>query len=454
MENGYVAAGGFSIYSSILKKIGNEPEKIGVVEKLIMNSSNRVLHSFGSNLNKKKKFNSSNYVETFVNGLNALKDKNSVTKKLKVYIDSGGFQCAMGYLTKNEMKSFVDCYYDFLNNNSTLYDYAFSLDLPPADSLYNSWDDMYDYNYYSYKKLFVESSDEVRKKLLFVKQFRTPSQYYVWNKILNDKDIINSFTSNYWSIGGIVANLGGESAIPYITYCIPFSDIFQWCKNNGKTNIAIHILGGCSYRDLFFYSLVKRYMKLKYNFEVNFTYDSSGLIKQILMGRFINIITEDNTILKLSFLSRLINEKIGSHKTVKETLMDSFTRMFNYYNITPLLPDSIYKGDKLNPYAELLLTIYQLFIFDYLKNDYDSFVNNMSLDQFEHEDTFNSIIYDKLLKINGGKLSIKYKNKANNFYRSIQHLNIYDSNKNKELIDHYMAKDEIKFGIGQEMETF
>ena len=455
-NDGYVSAGGYTIFGQSGKLLvePNGQEKYNTAEELLFHFCNKALISFGEGLGKESKFNPINHVERTFQKLTKARERNSITKKLELYLDSGGFQCAMGYLTKNQLKQFADCYFEFCRDHHDLFDWAFSLDLPPADYLFDGNDEMFEYNKYAYGRLFGELDEQTRKKILFVKHFRTPSQFNVWNRLIDDDVIFKGFNSNYWSIGGIVASLSGESTIPYVTYSLPFAEILTWCREHNKKEVALHILGGCAYRDLFFYALTKRVVKLKMDMNLEITYDSSGLAKQILLGRFINTIEDDGRIDKMSFMSNELDNMWKKGQTVQQHLFSIFEEMFEYTKVKLLLPDKIYGPDKLDYYAETLLLIYQLYTFKKLKDDFEKFAETMELEDFENEERFNQRVIPILLKINNHKISAKFKNKTNNFFISLKYLMEGDRIKNKKYIEYYMSKDEIKFKNGIKIETF
>lgn len=451
MESGYVGVGMGQIFSTNEKRLKDCFEYKDLVSVL----SNKVLFSFGSGLSKKTvKFNKDKYLKAISSQIKQLKEKSKTSKEMTLYIDSGGFQCACGYIPKNQLKDFVDIYAQFLVNEIDNYDYAFSLDLPPSDYLFDDWDEMYEFNKYSYYKLFVDLPENVRKKIILVKHFRTPSQLNVWHRLLEDENIIKGFNSNYWSIGGIVASSSGDQTIPYITYSIPISDIVEYSLKHNKTQVNLHILGGCAYRDLFYYSLVKKYIKIKTNIDFEFTYDSSGIIKQIILGRYINPITEDGLIQKIFFTSDKMDYKINGKRT-EDIVLDEMRKMLKYAKIENVeIPDKIYLNGKLHPVLEALLTTYQLYTFKKLKNFFDSFCDTLTEEDFDNEDIFKSKTYDILRKINGLKVTTKFKNKTNNLHRSILYVIQGNKEKNIKLIDYYTTKDEIKFGPKVAVDTF
>jgi len=451
MESGYVMVGGGNLFISNYEKF-NDDEKNEYI-KMLKKLTTKTLYSFGSGLSKKtKSVDSDKYCNSMVNTIKKIRSKNkTIGDLITLYIDSGGYQCACGYIPKNEINNFVDSYAQYLEKEYETYDYAFSLDLPPFDNLFTSPDEMYEFNKYSYDKLF-SLPEHVRKKILLVKHFRTPSQLKVWYKLITD-ELLEKFNSDYWAIGGIVASLSGEQGIPYITYSIPLSDIIRHTIQMKRNKINLHVLGGCAYRDIFFYALISRYLKLKKNIDLKFTYDSSGVIRQILLGRFINPIDDEYNIGMLSFKSELMEKKING-MTTNELVRYEIQKMLDWCDVKIEIPKNVYEGDNLEPKMEALLTTYQLYTFTYLKYIFENFVNTITLEEFENEDKFLDKVMPMLYKINRQKYTRKFKNKTYNLHRSILHCLYGTKEKNIQLIEHYTTKDEIKFNDGIVYDTF
>jgi len=452
-NEGYVAAAGLSIFGRYDKKMENKDNIYDKIKDLILSYCNKSLYCYARGISEQHGFRELKHNKSITRDMLRRKNYNDLTKEMVLYIDSGGFQCALGYIKKSQLDLYIDTYCEFLIENCEHYDWAFSLDMPPFDNLFLDADDMFKINIDSYIRLFGNLPQHVREKLIFVKHFRTPSQYDVWNRIINNKEVMSGFESNYWSVGGIVANLTGEHFIPYISYCIPFSEIFKWCLENDRKEVTIHILGGCSYRDIMYYIFAKRYAELKLGLVVHFTYDSTSLARQVLLGRYVYIINENGRMGKCSFKSDQLKDKVQG-MTVNDWIYKCMRDVCEYADIDIEMPKNIYGEKNLNPVAEMLVVTYQVHLFKKMSDIYEKIAYSMTLEEMENQDYFDSKIIDVLFGINDHRYSRKFRSKTNNFHRSVMYLATGDKENNRKVINYYMAKDELKFINDVSVDTF
>ena len=78
-------------------------------------------------------------------------------KNASIYLDSGGFQVSMGAVNSTDVPTFIDMYYQFIEDYSNDIEHAFLLDIPPgpgtaADGTFQSYDEIYKLNKMSYER--------------------------------------------------------------------------------------------------------------------------------------------------------------------------------------------------------------------------------------------------------------------------------------------------------------
>ena len=110
-------------------------------------------------------------------------------------------------------------------------------------------------------------------------------------KILDENNLFDKF--KHFSTGGIVANMSTDLIIPCIIYILPLIPLLNRAKKFGRKYLNFHILGGAGFRDVLFYELFKIHVMEKHGIELNITYDSSGIFKALMIGRFIHIVKNE-----------------------------------------------------------------------------------------------------------------------------------------------------------------
>jgi len=449
----YVIAGGFNFLGQVNRRLPEYEQRynIKITKTQLKNCFSKILSksllSFGTGINKNTKIikNSVTYCNNIKKSL-SLKYRDMLPQNFEIFLDSGGYQVSMGYLEKKEVFKFIDMYIKFLEDNSTLYNYAFSLDIPPNEITFDSYEDIYAWNKRSYSAM-KQLPKNVLEKIIYVYHFRTPKVNKIWTDMLFEEGLAQELSIKRWSVGGVVAGLKGEDEIPYISYSIPLTIILAYIKKyTVQKYLHFHILGGSTYRDIMFYEICKIFIKKEYDIDIMFTFDSSGLFKQLMMGRFLDVLQDDFLVSKLFLTSNMLdikNRNFGN-KSNREKTYDILDEISTEYEMPCLRELPIYDGDSLNKLVELYLCLYMLHFYyklqievkSHAKNLYDLFTSNR--EQFEKE------IFDYLHRLNRGVISKRLKSKSTAFSRSLDLIGSLDVDKCNILIDKYMSKDEFK----------
>jgi len=456
----YVVAGGFNFIGQIDKRLPRYKNKFSLdldpqsIKYCLSKILSKSLLSFGILLSKNKKSftNEASYINSIQKLLSECKKYNHdiIPDNFKVYLDSGGFQLSVGYLDQKYIYPFIDMYTSFLKNNSNIFDLAFSLDIPPNEITFSSYQDIYNWNKYSYTKL-LDLPENIREKIIYVYHFRTPEVNKIWRKMLFDEGLAEQLNCSRWSVGGIVASLKGEDDIPYISYGLPLANILNYTLHSSvhKDAIHFHVLGGSAYRDVIFYELCKLHIKKLYNITVNFSFDSSGLFKQFMMGRFLDVLTDDLRVLKLPVNSNILdsyNRSFGLNiKNIDKCrmILEEISTTYNLPNITNY---NIYDKDtgSFNMLVELYLCFYLLHFYYILQNECSIKAIELYDIYLKDKTKFENVIFTYLQNLNRGVISSRLKMKSLAFSRTLDLFENLDYNKTNAIIDKYMAKDEFK----------
>ena len=235
------------------------------VSKFLADNLSGLLHSYGQDFPKKKKYNKYNLKEG--NLYNICRDMR-IFDGCPLIADSGGFQISIGKLTRRESSLLYDMYYEWLVDYKDSYDRAFILDIPPGPGceIFHNFEDVYKKNLDSYKRA-QNLPDDVRKKIIYIHHFRTPKLWQIYTKIMRENDMFGAF--EYHGTGGVVANMASDMIIPCIIYVIPLIPLINEARKNNRDYLHFHILGGANFRDVLFYELFTKVIKEKHNFTVN-----------------------------------------------------------------------------------------------------------------------------------------------------------------------------------------
>lgn len=238
-----------------------------------------------------------------------------------IVLDSAGFQIANGKFSKEIISEYIDIYYDMLENIKGYHKHFF-LDIPPNDSIFDNWDEIYEFNNRSYKRAFQTNVD----KGIFVYHTHTKELYDIWDKLF--KDYNEPFSS--FSIGGVAGGLGTERAT---IYALLFRIFIERMLNTNRKEVNLHVLGasgGSPYLS-FLFSLFERLAKETYDIDINFTTDSAQWTA-INQGKLYRIINEKNEIIRITWFSKNLHLKIGE-KTREEFILDDINKFIAENNL-------------------------------------------------------------------------------------------------------------------------
>jgi len=405
------------------------------------------LHSYGQNFANKKKYDK--YNDTEATMYQKCRDM-GIFDGCTLIADSGGFQISMGRLSRRESNLLMKMYYEWLENYHHVLEKAFILDVPPGPGceIFHSFDDVYNLNLESYQRA-IGLNEELRKKIIYIHHFRTPKLWDIYTKIMRENDMFPAF--EYHGTGGIVANMSSDMVIPCIIYVLPIIPLLNEAKKWGRNYLNFHILGGANFRDMFFYELFKMVVKQHHNIDLNITYDSSGIYKQVMHARYIHVPDEVGYIRKMNIKSNNLNMTFDSNKTnrIGDTVEDKFQELLddcaNAHGFKPISVDGVY-DDETNTFHEDVKTysiLYTLGRYGEIEND----MRNLAAQVYSiYEQGDLSEFYRRCLEItrmiNQGKLTKKQKTKTHSISRSLDMLIQLDEEYCKHLITKFLAKDE------------
>jgi hypothetical protein len=370
-----------------------------------------------------------------------------------IVMDSGGYQAQSGYLTIEECYEFIDEYKKFIELNHESFRYFFALDLIP-DGL--SYDELVKLNTTSFETL-NSLPENIRKKIIFIYHFFTPKVHQAWQGIA-DK-YFNRF-SDFFSFGGLAAKDTVGMKLPIAVFSIGIVKIVANAIKHNMNNIKIHILGAASYRDVMLYQLYKAIIKEYHDINIDITYDSSLVFKQIQKSRCINIIEDDftNNLLSIreahleKFVSRVTPDMIDKSATVGYILKEKFLNMtkeispehfdiVNNVNIYEMKTDG--SGMALSKDFGLLSILFSSYQYNELEKKCYAFIMEKMQLLKDNPFEFYNIINDILLKLNAGKLSYKFKDKVKYISATVECLIKLDGEYIDEIVDVFLAGAEI-----------
>lgn len=423
------------------------------IQNFFKNKCSGMLHSFGTNFNGRKRIDK--FIKKEIRTLEYCRNVGFFDSS-KFILDSGGYIISIGLLNKKESEILYNIYYQFLIDNNHLYDRAFILDIPPGPNccLFNSFKDVYEWN----KKSYIDASNlskKIRDKIIYIFHFRTPKLWDIYTKILDDYNLFDKFKN--FGTGGIVANMSTDLIIPCIIYVLPLIPLLNRTIKSGRKYLNFHVLGAASFRDVLFYELFQIHVLEKCGIELNITYDSSGIFKALMIGRFIHII-RDGSVFKTNIRSSNLNKR---HKDKDINIIDIYRDALNGFaddnNFKRISLDNIY-DPKTNTFYEdirlysMLYTLdnyskMHLYFKDILKNIYELYKN-------KQYDEFNKEIELITRRINSDKITKKQRIKSNSVIRSLDMLTSLDDNYCKYLVNKFLSKDEFTELEGKKIYTF
>ena len=203
------------------------------------------------------------------------KEYQKIKPDVNLFVDSGGYQIIVGYIKKNRVIEYIDTYHFLLEKYYRDIDYIFSLDI-----MNRAWDreTLVNFNNNSIDKSIklIKKIPEIKDKQLFIVQTRTLSVFQLWKELMDKHDIFKYYER--FSFGGLVG-LKKETNAKF-SHVVPFIFWLLQKSKEANGNIKhIHLLGQSSKLMIFTSIFLENYLSKKYNINIEFTMDSSELVR-------------------------------------------------------------------------------------------------------------------------------------------------------------------------------
>jgi len=446
MKSNYVCAG-FETLATILDNfLLNKSNRYDdhftrdQISNFFAESCNMFLHSFGQNFSGKKKYDK--HIENEAKLYRQCRDT-GLFNDSEFIVDSGGFQASIGKLKKDETQALIDLYHQFLVQEKDVYDRAFVLDLPPGPGceLFESFDQIYDKNLETYS-MAANLPQDVKDKMIYIHHFRTPKLWDIYTKIMRENDMFKEF--KHHGTGGIVANMASDTQIPCIIYVIPMIPLINEALKHGRDTLHFHILGGANFRDILFYELFRLHLLKKHAIEVEISYDSSGLFKGLMVGRYISVL-DDGVIRKLDLRTKKLNLRFLNGEKRIDRYKRALYELSERYGFKDIRNIDIYNPDTGTFYDEM--RVYSML---HMLNQFAD-IQTMAREKAE---SIYPLYEDGLIEefirevemitrnLNGGKISRKQRAKSVSIVKSLDMLTSLDETFCKYIVDKVLSKDE------------
>lgn len=412
------------------------------ISKFLRETCSGFLHSYGQNFSGKKKYDRYNQIEADV--YNKCRSW-GFFDGCSFIADSGGFQISVGRMTKDESVLLRKMYYGWLKDYHQVLEKAFVLDVPPGPGckVFETFDDVYDLNLESYQ-IAKELPDEVRKKMIYIHHFRTPKLWDIYTKILRENDMFSAF--QYHGTGGIVANMSADMVIPCIIYIIPMIPLLNEAKKHGRDFLNFHILGGANFRDIMFYELFKKVVFDAHKIKLNITYDSSGLFKSFMIGRYLWVDHPDGYLQKMDVRTPNIDKRFCNNTWVYQRyqiIMDEFA---DKAGIKRIKVGEIYDPKTATFYEDIKVysMLYMLNQWAEIQERLKKLVDRELYPMYKAGERQNlSIKCAKVIRdLNSGKTTKKQIMKSYSILKSLDMLVELDEDYCKALVVKFLSKDE------------
>jgi hypothetical protein len=400
-----------------------------------------MLHSYGQDFPNKKKYHKYNHRE---GTLYTKCREMGLFDGCTMIADSGGFQLSVGRLSRRESMLLYDMYYEWLEDYKESYNRAFLLDIPPGPGceIFHNFEDVYNLNLESYQRA-KNLPDDVRKKLIYVHHFRTPKLWDIYTKIMREYDMFNAF--EYHATGGIVANMASDMTIPCIIYIIPLVPLIREAMKYGKNYLNFHILGGANFRDVFFYELFKLVVKKKHNFDLNITYDSSGIYKQVMHARFLYVKDEHGYYTKMNIKSDNLHLRFLPDMNVHDTTEKILNEFADKWKFKKISLDGMYDPERGTFWEDMKVysMFYTLDLYCTIQNECKKFAENIYplYECGDHKEFYNQC-FEVTRILNQGKLTKKQRTKSRHIIRSLDILADLNEKRCYDIVNQYLSKDE------------
>jgi len=412
----------------------------GDISFFLGETCNKFLHSFGQNFGGIK--NPKDHKRREARLLRKCRET-GFFERSEFYVDSGGFQISIGVLDKRETNLLLNLYYEYLQEYAGVYDKAFILDIPPGPGckVFKSFKDVYDLNLDSYLRA-KNLPEELRKRIIYIHHFRTPRLWEIYSRILKEENMFEEF--DYHGTGGIIANMASDVSIPCIIYVIPLVPLLKQALEHGRNFLNFHILGGASFRDVFFYEIFKRHVSRVHNLNLNITYDSSGLFKGLMIGRFIHVL-ENGIFKKIDLRSTHLNKRFEEERKVIDVYRDVIKRMSNKHGMKQIPMTEVY-NEQTGTFWEVV-KVYSMFYLLDLYAVAERLLGECAEEIYPFYENGEIAEYNMRVEritrnINSGRITVKQKAKAHSVPKSLDMLTNLDEEYCKYLVSKFLSKDE------------
>jgi len=259
---------------------------------------------------------------------------------------------------------------------------------------------------------------------------------------MREYDMFDKF--KYHATGGIVANMRGDMAVPCIIYTLPIVPLLNDCIKHKRNYLNFHILGGANFRDIFFYELFRIHVKNIHNIDLNITYDSSGLFKGLMIGRFIHV-KYNNIFKKMDIRSDNLNKRFLGEELVIEKYRNEINRMAAESGFKPISLKEVYNEESGTFFEDVKVYTMLYMLFQY--REVQSFLREKAAELYplylskEYEE-FSTGIVEVTKNLNSGKITKKQTVKSHSVIRSLDMLSNLDENYCKYIVNKSLSKDE------------
>ena len=194
-----------------------------------------------------------------------------------------------------------------------------------------------------------------------------------------------------------------------------------------------------------FYELFTIVVKNKHNIDLNITYDSSGIYKQVMHARFMHVKDEEGYIRKMNIKSNNIHTRFLPNLSVNDTCQKIFDELSEKWNFGKISIDGIYNPET-NTFFEDVKVYSILYTFN-IYAEVQQWMREFASKVYPiFESGCREEFYRECLEatriLNQGKLTKKQKIKAHSIPRSLDMLAELDEDRCKDIIDKFLSKDE------------
>jgi hypothetical protein len=267
---------------------------------------------------------------------------------------------------------------------------------------------------------------------------------------MRDYDMFNSF--DYHGTGGIVANMASDMSIPCVIYVLPIIPLLNEAKKYGKNYLNFHILGGANFRDVLFYEMCQHAVKKMHGMDLNITYDSSGLYKQVMNARFLNVRDDEGYMRKMNVKSNNIDLRFnipygppGEDRSIESIYQDIVDDVADKWGFKRIKTDGVYDDNTKTFHEDVKAysVLYTLNLYQDIQADMKIFAHDSyKLYEQGHIEEFNDVCLEMTRLLNQGKLTKKQKIKSSSISKSLDMLKNLDEDYCQYLITKHLAKDE------------